>query len=117
MENTNEMELIFDSRSSNESFARVTVAVPSRVPRPMALPVPVPMMPRALPRSVAVVAAANPSRTAETPARPPSSPCARLVFRPHPHRTSSPFPHLRGGAFSCRLEMGQKKRVAVPSGR
>lgn len=26
MENTNEMELIFDSRSSNESFARVTVA-------------------------------------------------------------------------------------------
>ncbi|QEK18850.1 Anti-sigma F factor [[Clostridium] hylemonae DSM 15053] len=26
MENTNEMQLIFDSRSSNESFARVTVA-------------------------------------------------------------------------------------------
>lgn len=26
MEHTNEMELIFDSRSSNESFARVTVA-------------------------------------------------------------------------------------------
>ena len=26
MENTNEMELIFDSRSANESFARVTVA-------------------------------------------------------------------------------------------
>ena len=26
MENTNEMELIFDSRSSNESYARVTVA-------------------------------------------------------------------------------------------
>ena len=26
MKNTNEMELIFDSRSSNESFARVTVA-------------------------------------------------------------------------------------------
>lgn len=26
MENTNEMELIFDSRSTNESFARVTVA-------------------------------------------------------------------------------------------
>ena len=26
MENTNEMDLIFDSRSSNESFARVTVA-------------------------------------------------------------------------------------------
>ena len=26
MENTNEMELIFDSRSSNESFARVAVA-------------------------------------------------------------------------------------------
>ena len=26
MENTNEMELIFDSRSSNEAFARVTVA-------------------------------------------------------------------------------------------
>lgn len=26
MENTNEMEFIFDSRSSNESFARVTVA-------------------------------------------------------------------------------------------
>lgn len=26
MENTNEMELIFESRSSNESFARVTVA-------------------------------------------------------------------------------------------
>lgn len=26
MENTNEMRLIFDSRSSNESFARVTVA-------------------------------------------------------------------------------------------
>ena len=26
MENTNELELIFDSRSSNESFARVTVA-------------------------------------------------------------------------------------------
>ena len=24
MENTNEMQLIFDSRSSNESFARVT---------------------------------------------------------------------------------------------
>ena len=26
MENTNEMQVIFDSRSSNESFARVTVA-------------------------------------------------------------------------------------------
>jgi len=26
MEHTNEMQLIFDSRSSNESFARVTVA-------------------------------------------------------------------------------------------
>lgn len=26
MENTNEMQIIFDSRSSNESFARVTVA-------------------------------------------------------------------------------------------
>ena len=93
-------------RSRSSVVARVTVAVPSRVPRPMALPVPVPMMPRALPRSAVVVAAANPSRTAETPARPPSSPCARLVFRPHPHRTSSPFPHLRGGAFLRRLEMG-----------
>ena len=26
MKNTNEMELVFDSRSANESFARVTVA-------------------------------------------------------------------------------------------
>ena len=26
MDHTNEMQLIFDSRSSNESFARVTVA-------------------------------------------------------------------------------------------
>ena len=26
MENTNEMQIIFDSRSSNEAFARVTVA-------------------------------------------------------------------------------------------
>ena len=26
MKNTNEMQIIFDSRSSNESFARVTVA-------------------------------------------------------------------------------------------